>query len=392
MPVPLPPKALAGVAISHTRTDLTWFDCSDNETGFRIYRRKSTGLWGTAGTVLANVVAFSDTAVPTPSTTYHYRVTATNAEGESEPSAEITVDTPAAPSPPIAPSNCRVTLGSLTELTVEWDDNSSTEVRFALQRSRDSLSWNTIAPQLPPNTESHNVTGLQHSTTYFFRVAAGNINGLSDYSNVAEGSTTQPPTLPPFAPIDLFSIDNSGEITLTWDVVATNQNGFALAHSPNGLVWTDVVPNISGNLRIFKSRQFPKTTPNYFRLRAFNSAGISEWSNTAVTARAALPAGGGSLLISEWRSFRTFVGEMDETTANPLTIYTTPGPCEVAGWVDPAGVDIEILQGAFAFCRGAANGDSGSNARVFVEGGVDIKVNRIGGTDTSKFRLGVRTL
>jgi titin len=392
MAVPLPPKDLAGVAISHTQTDLTWFDCSDDEDGFNIYRRVGAASWANVGGAIANAVAFSDTAVPTPSTTYEYYVTAWNGDGESVPSAIISVDTPAAPSTPIAPSNCRITLGSLAELTVEWDDNSSDEVRFALQRSRDSFSWNTIAPQLPPDTELFNATGLLHSTTYFFRVAAGNINGLSDWSNVAEGTTTRPPTLPPFAPFDLLAVDNSGEITFTWAAVATNQDGFILEHSVDGITFNRAF-QIPGNLRTTKSRQFANTVGNFFRLAAFNAAGTSGWSNVTATAQAALPVGGGSLLISEWHSFRTFVGEMDEaTTPNPLIIYTTPGPCELSAWVDPAGVDLEILQGAFAFCRGAANGDSGSNARVFVAGGVEIKANRIGGVGTSKFRVGVRTL
>jgi hypothetical protein len=394
MPIPLPPKALAGVAISHTRTDLTWFDCADNEDDFRIYRKAVGGVWRGAGLAPENAVAFSDTNVPTPSTTYRYRVTARNGDGESVPSAEISVDTPAAPGPPNAPSNCRILSVELTAITVAWNDNSTNEVRFALQRSRDAISWETIEPLLPPDTEEFRVTGLQHSTTYFFRVAAGNPNGLSDYSNVAEGSTKQPPTLPPFAPIGLFAIDNSGEITCTWDVVAQNQDGFTLAHSPNGLVWTDVVPNIPGHLRIYKSRQFPKTVSSYFRLRAFNSSGgVSEWSNVAVTVEAALPAGGGSLLVSEWHNFVSIVGEMDETTTpNPLVVYTTPGPCELSAWVDPAGVDIEVTQGALAFCRGGVDASGGSNSRVFVAGGVEIRVNRVGGTGTSPFRVGVRTL
>jgi len=83
-----------------TGTDLSWTDASDNETGFRVYRRDgaspdfvlvasiaTTDMPGTGG-----VVTYQDQVLDA-STPYTYRVTAFDlTHGESVPSNEVRVD------------------------------------------------------------------------------------------------------------------------------------------------------------------------------------------------------------------------------------------------------------------------------------------------------------
>jgi hypothetical protein len=63
------------------RIELKWTDNSDDENGFRIYRRTSSSTFAEIGTVGANITVYNDTTY-TPKTTYYYKVCAYNANGE----------------------------------------------------------------------------------------------------------------------------------------------------------------------------------------------------------------------------------------------------------------------------------------------------------------------
>ncbi len=82
--VPAAPTGLLATAASSSQIDLTWVDNSNNETGFKIERSPDgTSNWMLLGTVAAGTNAFSDSNGLAPSTTYYYRVRATNYIGDS---------------------------------------------------------------------------------------------------------------------------------------------------------------------------------------------------------------------------------------------------------------------------------------------------------------------
>lgn len=100
---PATPSNLTALAGSSTQINLTWTDNSDNETSFKIERADGFGqpvqyttTYKQLATVPTNVTEFSDTTL-TPSTTYFYRITATNSVGDSAYSNEVTITTPASP-------------------------------------------------------------------------------------------------------------------------------------------------------------------------------------------------------------------------------------------------------------------------------------------------------
>jgi hypothetical protein len=64
---------------------LTWQDTSNNELGFRLYRKVDAGAYGLYQTFGANVTSYQDSAVVVMHQ-YSYYVTAYNAVGESGPS------------------------------------------------------------------------------------------------------------------------------------------------------------------------------------------------------------------------------------------------------------------------------------------------------------------
>jgi fibronectin type 3 domain-containing protein len=181
---PIAPSALAANAISSSEIDLSWVDNSNNETGFEIQRgTSSAGPFTTISTAAANATAYSDTGLST-STTYYYRIDATNGIGSSAFTAVVNATT-SAPSVPNAPSNLIATAASATEIDLTWTDNSSNETGFVIQRSTSSSGPFAQVGTVGANLTSYQDTGVSAATTYYYKVAAQNAGGDSGFTVVA---------------------------------------------------------------------------------------------------------------------------------------------------------------------------------------------------------------
>jgi len=99
------------------------------------------------------------------------------------------------PTVPDAPSGLAATAASQTQIDLAWTDNSDDETGFRIERSPNGTSlWTHIATAAAGAT-SYSDSGLSCGTTYYYRVAAVNDVGLSDYSAVA-GAATAACTVP----------------------------------------------------------------------------------------------------------------------------------------------------------------------------------------------------
>jgi hypothetical protein len=91
-----------------------------------------------------------------------------------------------------APTNLTATAISDSQIDLEWDDNSSNEEGFIIERSDDGGgSWTQIHDTAAPNVTTYSDTGLDAGTTYWYRVYAYNTTDgtVSSYSNVASATT-----------------------------------------------------------------------------------------------------------------------------------------------------------------------------------------------------------
>jgi hypothetical protein len=91
---PAAPSNLTVTVLTSTQINLTWKDNSNNETGFKILRCEGANCTPSTliATTAANVVTYTDSV--TQSTTYGYRVVATNAGVESTATAIARATTP----------------------------------------------------------------------------------------------------------------------------------------------------------------------------------------------------------------------------------------------------------------------------------------------------------
>ena len=106
------------------------------------------------------------------------------------------------PPPPGAPTRLTATAVSFSGIRLKWQDNSTNETEFEVQRRDDgSARWIEIRTTAS-NATSFSDTGLKPTTTYHYRVRAFNSSGASAFSNETSATTLEvfPPTLTRFTP------------------------------------------------------------------------------------------------------------------------------------------------------------------------------------------------
>jgi hypothetical protein len=89
---------------------------------------------------------------------------------------------------PSAPGNL-VASASGTTINLSWADNSNNEEGFKLERKTGVAGAYSQIAQLPAGQTGYSNTGLQASTTYYYRIRSFNTAGNSGYSNEAFATT-----------------------------------------------------------------------------------------------------------------------------------------------------------------------------------------------------------
>ncbi len=186
---PTAPTSLTATPTSSSQINLAWADVV-SETGFKIERKTGAGgTYAQIATVGAAIVTYSDPGL-TPSTTYFYRVRATNAVGDSPYSPEASATTLGPP--PAAPASLTATAASSSQINLSWPDVAN-ETGFKIERKLGAGGTYAQIAATGANVTSYNNTGLSSSTTYFYRVRATNAGGDSSYSPEASATTSSSP-------------------------------------------------------------------------------------------------------------------------------------------------------------------------------------------------------
>jgi len=95
---------------------------------------------------------------------------------------------PASASVPAAPSNLQARTVGGTEIDLNWNDNSSNETGFKIERSPDGTNFTQIGT-VGANVTTYADPGLPSGQRFNYRVRAYNAAGNSAYSNTASAKT-----------------------------------------------------------------------------------------------------------------------------------------------------------------------------------------------------------
>ena len=181
--VPVAPANLTASA-SDSQVGLSW-SASGGATSYNAYRGLTAG--GEGSTPFATGIigtSYTDTAV-TNGTTYYYKVTAVNANGESSQSNEVSVTPNAVLA---APSNLAATAVTNSQINLSWVNNAVNATAILIERSKNGGSFSQIA-SVSPSATSYSDTGVRRNMTYSYRIRAANGTLNSAYSNTATART-----------------------------------------------------------------------------------------------------------------------------------------------------------------------------------------------------------
>jgi pyrrolidone-carboxylate peptidase len=292
---PVAPVDLTTTAGPGLQIMLGWTDKSHDEEGFRIERKTASTAYTQLATVGPDVQSFTDTGVAA-STTYIYRVKAYKAGLDSTPTNEASATTPG-PQPPAAPSNLAATVQSIMQVDLSWVDNSNNEDGFNIERRTES------GPFVLIQTVAANVTTFADftvwgGTTYTYRIKAFNASGGESDGSNEQQATTPTSTNPPSTPTNMAATTvSSTQVNLTWSATGENQAGFKIERKTGSGDFAEITDTPPSAVS-FSDTGLQMGTTYTYRVKAFNDAGESGYSNEASATTTALQTGCQVSLVS----------------------------------------------------------------------------------------------
>ena len=177
---------------------------------------------------------------------------------------------------PAAPANLNAIALHQTSIRLIWQDRSDNELKFKVLRSPDGITYTKIA-EMSKDTTVYFDTNLSPSTRYYYKVKAVNLSGPA-ISTPASATTYG--YFPPAAPTNLTATETQPkQIELHWDDVA-NEAGYEVYKMELDGEWEPFDLRDAGFNNSDDNNVAGGTIYSY-KVRAFNDAGYSGWSNIA---------------------------------------------------------------------------------------------------------------
>ena len=221
---PSAPGSPSASAVTGSRIDLTWGPATDDQGIYAYYVERCQGSGCSNFAYIAGVysgASYSNTGL-TSTTTYRYRVRASDANGNLGPYSDVATATTltADTTPPTAPTQLTATvpnLGGGSRVDLAWgaSTDESGVSNYLIERCEGAGCTTFVEIySLPGHILQYSNAWLSPATSYTYRVrakdSAGNTGG---YSNLATVTTQIAPTAP-----ENFTATavNSGRIDLSW--------------------------------------------------------------------------------------------------------------------------------------------------------------------------------
>jgi len=289
------PSLTASVTkVTNTSVSLSW--TLSGASGTLRYYWVVYGVVGSATTYSKNTnrVTYANILGLTPGTTYWFQVKASTSGGLVTSAVINQKTTGGTPDPPPAapadPSGLAATAASATSISLQWADNSLDETGFRIERAPGTTGSFTEIDTVGAGVSSYSNTGLTASTTYQYRVCAYNSIGDSGYSNTATATTPAPPPTIPVTPSSLTATAASASsINLQWADNSPDETGFKIERAPGTTGSFTQIDTVGAGVTSYSNSGLTGSTTFQYRVRAYNTAGNSAYTNTATATTPAPP-------------------------------------------------------------------------------------------------------
>jgi PKD repeat protein/photosystem II stability/assembly factor-like uncharacterized protein len=201
---------------------------------------------------------------------------------QSENVAGVNLEVSPSMAKPTAPTNLSgVAFFNGTRVRLNWSDNAGNEQGYKIERCVGAActDFQQVGTARADVTSFVN-TGLAPNTFYRYRVRAYNGSGVSASSNIVRVDTTIKPAAP--SGLTAASFYNGTRVRLSWADNANNEQGFKVEQCV-GAACTNFqqVGTARANATGFVNTGTTRNTTYRYRVRAYNKAGDSPYSNIA---------------------------------------------------------------------------------------------------------------
>ncbi|HEX2867734.1 MAG TPA: T9SS type A sorting domain-containing protein [Ignavibacteriales bacterium] len=208
------------------------------------------------------------------STTYYWRVRAKQG-GNTGIFSDIWNFTTIKPLPgvPVLASPADGATFQPLSITLMWNTAPNALMYYLQVSEKDDFSAIIFEDSTITRT-SQQISSLNFGTRYYWRVRAKNITGTSQFSNVCSFVTLLP------APETLAASSHGlMKVKLTWAESSYNEQGFIIERKSTGSF--SVIDSTGANATSFIDSTVEMGTAYIYRVRTFNSAALSQYSNEA---------------------------------------------------------------------------------------------------------------
>ncbi len=188
-----------------------------------------------------------------------------------------------------APSNLVATATGTSAIDLTWTDNTTDETGFEIERRLGQSGTFTKIAEVGADVTSYGDGGLVDNTEYCYRVRAFKPKKKgttrSSYSNEACATTdpATPPSPPDGDPTNLSATTfDYQRIDLAWTDGSTNEDGFSIERCTNAGCNNFIeITTVGANVTSYMNSGLQELTTYRYRVRAFNTAGNSNYTNIA---------------------------------------------------------------------------------------------------------------
>ena len=340
-PLPLgAPSDLEVTEVTDNYIGLRWKDNSSQELGIRIERRQLDGEYMEVAVTNKDVTTFAVTNLK-PETTYFFRVRAYNRQGYSDYSNEISATTKASV----------LSISPYRPLDLKVGD----VVLFHVSGGKGPYSWRSSNAEVGEVDEAGVFTARDKGGCV---VIVEDANGYATSSELILVSTGVPE-----APGDLEAEAVSPtQVDLSWVDHSDDESGFTIEYRPSDGEYRELwcLPR---NITSFSAAGLRPNTIYFFRVKAYNAYGPSEYSNevTVATPEAVIKVFPDTSIIlspGQWVAFRA------EGGSKPYT-WSVSNPS--VGTVDVAGIFTAKAEGAAVVMAEDQEGNRASSGIIVVD-------------------------